>query len=110
VVWIFILFFIAVGLSLLAFDAALRKQSQDHPEQWKEDGRLSGFFFSIRGGAPFWAEGKARNAVLRKWMFTNPSWAMSDRTASRYLYLFRVASAVAVIFWLIAALNALGFF
>ena len=102
------LFFVAVVLSLLAFDAALRKQSQNHPERWKEDGCPWGFFFFTRG-VRFWPGCKARNQVLRRWMFSNPNWAVSDTTASRYLVLFRFSSGIAVVFWLLAVSKALNF-
>jgi hypothetical protein len=107
--FLFFLFFVAVALSLLAFDAALRKQSQDHPEQWKADGCPWGFFFFTRS-VPFGPGCKARNEVWQRWMFSSPNWAVSDKRASRYLVLFRFFGAIAVVLWVTAVLKALGIF
>ena len=103
------LVFIAVVLSLVAFDAVLREQAQNHSEQWKEDGCPWGFFFFERS-VPFWSGIKAGNRVWRKWMFPNPDWAVSDRTASPCLMLFRLSGGIAVVFWLIVISKALKFF
>ncbi len=95
------LFFAALVLSFLCFDALLRKQCKDYPEEWKRDGCPWGFFLFTRSGS-IWEGCKARNVILRKWLFTRPDWAAKDPKAKQYLRCFKYLSFSAFIFWLIA--------
>ena len=98
-----LLFFAALVLSFLFFDALLRRQTKDYPEEWKRDGCPWGFFFFTRSGS-FWEGCKARNTVLRKWLFTCPDWAAKDPKAVRLLWGYKILSAAGLVFWLFAAI------
>lgn len=103
----FVLWFIAtVAVSLGFFDAVLNLQHRDHREQWRKDGCPWGFF-SFARETGFLAGCQARNRVFAQWLRRTPVWAIGDRAAARYLYLFRLTGALSLVIWTVAALSLL---
>ncbi len=104
-----VLFIIAVVIGLFAFDAVLRSQSLNYPEQWERDGYPWGFFIFQRKSS-FLAGCGARGRVMRQWMFSNPAWTGTDGLARSYLFLMRFSTAMGIVFWVLGTLKILAVF
>jgi hypothetical protein len=79
------------------FDRLIRRQHDEHVDEWIADGRPIGMFWRPDGARFSFRSRWAMDKCTWAWLFRSPGWASRDQEALRLLRRYRVLVAVSYI-------------
>jgi hypothetical protein len=93
---------IAFLIDQLVMTGLVRREYEEHPEIWKEDGQPRPMFWFPRetvfgGWYPTYRSGRAYYGVTLRWTFITPEWIRRDQEARKLLLAHRALLVVAII-------------